>query len=488
MSSLGMSSVRRRVSIFLSLYYFQFFSLYSVNAFRLDYASDDGASEAGASKGDKSTGTRRSDVYGTSFTPLNPAKRALEDEDVGDITPTQSRPRAKRAKRDSSTNRPSGSQPQRLVLKTRLEHTPDTMSPAPPGAGHPILNQYSSANTPNGQSTGSRRPRPMTQHQLALEQNRRQRVEYALALRREEAWAVSRLRRENEVPFARAGRLLQSLPPGYDTDDENSWGKGGICPNPAEEEDYGESASFYLSVIRKVARRLQRWDWDSVLSDEKDRPANGLGVEYNRPRDAEPQELEVVEHQTPTTHKAKGRAGGRRKIAETPTEATRQTGPTKRAMGRPSTSGPKRSTGDKTGPKRTRTRARPSKASLKAAAAADEPDQLDTPDVSMIVEAADQGGLPSDAPLPLDEGDRDLLGEESIADSRSRMDDASSIGIGPEVPAADDDDTEEMSDVDMDVDESKLEADVDSAGEQSPSPEDDVDVSRLEDEETMLET
>lgn len=358
----------------------------------------------------------------------------------------------------------------------------------------------------------------MTQHQLALEQNRKQRVDYALAQRRAETWETLRARRENEVPFARAGRLLQSLPAGYDTDDENAWGEGGICPNPAEEEDYGEAASFYFSVVRKVARRLQRWDWDSVLSDDKDYPANGLGVEYNRPRDViEHQELEVIEQQQTPTVSSKprgGRTGVRRERkaagvgatagAETPTDApSRQAAPTKKPMGRPSTSG-KRGSGDKTGVKRTRTRNRPSKLVAKATAAAaaadaDEPGVLETPDVSMVVDEADQSASHTVGQI-LDDVDKSLLGEESIADTRSRMDDASSIGVGPELPPGDDDDTEELSDVDVDMDVSKfgadvdVDVDVDSGGEEgslSPEHDDadaDGDVSRLDDDETMVDT
>ncbi|KAJ6064099.1 hypothetical protein N7499_012779 [Penicillium canescens] len=200
-------------------------------------------------------------------TPLHPsAKRSLDDEE-DDMTPGYSRPRPKQAKRESSLNRAMGQQ--RLVLKTRMDHTPD-VSPAPPGSNHPVLNRFIAE--PSLSTAPGRRPRPLTQHQIAVEQNRRQRIDYLLAKRRSHAYRVLRAKRESEIPFGRYGRLLQSLPEGYNTDDEeNSWGKGGLFPNPDEEDDFGECASVFLSVVRKAARRLDRWDCDEANGPKKDR-------------------------------------------------------------------------------------------------------------------------------------------------------------------------------------------------------------------------
>lgn len=200
-------------------------------------------------------------------TPLHPsAKRGLDD-DEDDLTSGQSRPRNKQVKRESSLNRAVGQQ--RLVLKTRMDHTPDA-SPAPPGSNHPVLNRF--IPEPSLSQAPGRRPRPLTQHQIAVEQNRRQRIEYLLAKRRSNAYRVIRGKREREIPFARYGRLLQGLPDGYDTEDEGtSWGKGGLLPNPEEEDDYGECASFFLSVVRKAARRLDRWDYEGANGPKKNR-------------------------------------------------------------------------------------------------------------------------------------------------------------------------------------------------------------------------
>lgn len=201
-------------------------------------------------------------------TPLHPSAKRSLDEDDEELTPGQSsRPLSKQVKRESSLNRAAGQQ--RLILKTRMDHTPDA-SPAPPGSNHPVLNRF--VPEPSLSQQPGRRPRPLTQHQIAVEQNRRQRIEYLLAKRRNNAYRVIRGKREREIPFARYGRLLQSLPDGYDTEDEeNSWGKGGLLPNPEEEDDYGECASFFLSVIRKASRRLDRWDYEDANGPKKDR-------------------------------------------------------------------------------------------------------------------------------------------------------------------------------------------------------------------------
>ncbi|KAH2076542.1 hypothetical protein KXX03_006799 [Aspergillus fumigatus] len=206
--------------------------------------------------------------YGTN--PMRPPSKRPADPDEGYLTPTQSsRSESKRPKRESSLNRSVGQQ--RLILKTKMEQTPDASSPAPPGSGHPILNRFVTEST-IGQPPSARRPRPLTQHQLAVEQNRRQRIDYLLAKRKNEAYRILRAKRESEIPFARYGRLLQSLPEGYDTEDEEvSRGKGGLIPHHEEEEDFGESAGYFLSVIRKAARRLDRWDYENANGPKRDR-------------------------------------------------------------------------------------------------------------------------------------------------------------------------------------------------------------------------
>jgi Ino eighty subunit 1 len=204
-------------------------------------------------------------------TPAHPSARrlALPDEEDDWSTPGSARSRYKRVKRESSVNRSAAQQ--RLILKTKMDQTPDAASPAPPGHGHPVLNQFVTESTAPAQNFTSRRPRPLTQHQLAVEQNRRQRIEYLLAQRKAEAYRALRAQRETEVPVVRYNRMLQTLPENYDTEDLKAWSKGELLPHPEGQEDYGEAAHYFLSVIRKAARRLNRWDWEQVNGSRKDR-------------------------------------------------------------------------------------------------------------------------------------------------------------------------------------------------------------------------
>lgn len=331
-------------------------------------------------------------------TPLHPsAKRYPPDEDEDLLTPGQSaRSRYKRPKRESSLTRAVGQQ--RLILKTKMEQTPDGSSPAPPGSSHPVLNRFVTNSSLTQQNT-ARRPRPLTQHQLAVEQNRRQRIEYILAKRKNEAYRMLRAKRETEIPFARYGRLLEPLPDGYDTeDDESSWGKGGILPNPEEEEDFGECASYYLSVLRKASRRLDRWDYEDANGPKKDRKKE------REERQKARQSTLALEHsldlggRAPTSARSRARAArnARRKLAEA---AGATTTTAAAASGSTSTPRPKSS------------RSRPSRAAGAPTSAAGDAgkeglDAQPLPD-------HEASSMPADGEDGLDDIDRELLGEGS---------------------------------------------------------------------------
>ncbi|EGD85293.2 hypothetical protein H112_06195 [Trichophyton rubrum D6] len=222
------------------------------------------------------------DKQSTFFTPLNQSRRPGDDDDDELLTPIQNLRSRNKRKRDSSTTRSGNAGRTRIVLKTKMDQAADGLSPAPPGSSHPVLHQFAPGSPALGQTpSSSRRPRPLTQHQLAIEQNRRQRVDYILAQRRAEEYSKARERREQGSQLFHAGQLLQCLPVDYDTDDDHSWGKGGLCLNPdAQQEDFGEAGSFYFSVLKKVARRLHRWDWQSVATEDKDIGPNGLMHEH----------------------------------------------------------------------------------------------------------------------------------------------------------------------------------------------------------------
>ncbi|KAH8693651.1 hypothetical protein BGW36DRAFT_429691 [Talaromyces proteolyticus] len=199
-------------------------------------------------------------------TPLHPSTRrvAVLDEEDDWSTPGSARSRYKKPKRESSLNRATA---QRIVLKTRMDQpTSDAASPAPPGSGHPVLNQFINDSATPSHTLPSRRPRPLTQHQLAVEQNRRHRIAYLLAQRKAEAYRVTRLQREMEPAVVRySSRIIQNLPNAGVVEGEDIWG------NIPKKEDYGEAAHHFLSVLRKASRRLDRWDWSKANGPSKDR-------------------------------------------------------------------------------------------------------------------------------------------------------------------------------------------------------------------------
>ncbi|KAF7592868.1 hypothetical protein BBP40_012280 [Aspergillus hancockii] len=401
-------------------------------------------------------------------TPLHPSSKRYPDDEDDYHTPGQSaRSRFKRPKRDSSLNRSVGQQ--RLILKTKMEHTPDASSPAPPGSGHPILNRFVTEPSLPQQSS-SRRPRPLTQHQLAVEQNRRQRIDYILAKRKNETYRLLRSKRESEIPFVRYNRLLHNVPENYDSDDEiHSWGKGGLIPNPEEEEDYGECASFYLSVIRKAARRLDRWDYEGANGPRKDRKKereerqkarqSGIGLEPE------------LAGRIPTSARSRARAArnAKRKLAGATAEASTATTPKAK-----STSA-------------SRSKSNRSRASRLAGNTLPVPngatkDGLEAPSQDPELSSM-PGDLEGEAEDGLDDIDRELLGEGSGDEdegasrgpqpSRSREPgyEDSFIGGGDEDAEAlsSDENDEEADDDELDEGEGDVDVDVEGDGDDNSS-------------------
>ncbi|GFF28768.1 ino eighty subunit 1 [Aspergillus udagawae] len=364
------------------------------------------------------------DYNGTSS--MRPPSKRPADQDEGYLTPTQSsRSESKRPKRESSLNRSVGQQ--RLILKTKMEQTPDASSPAPPGSGHPILNRFVTEST-IGQPSSARRPRPLTQHQLAVEQNRRQRIDYLLAKRKNEAYRILRAKRESEVPFARYGRLLQSLPEGYDTEDEEaSWGKGGLIPHHEEEEDFGESAGYFLSVVRKAARRLDRWDYENANGPKRDRKKEREERQKARQNGYAMDALDLS-GRTSMSARSRARAArnARRKLAEAEAGAAGAAAGGEASKGQTASSSRSKSS-----------RSRPSRAAGGASSGVAGKDDLDVPsqdqELSPLppsIRLADE-----DADLDgegLDDLDRELLGEGSgDEDDAADRDDRSSRPAEP---------------------------------------------------------
>ncbi|KAL3472195.1 Ino eighty subunit 1 [Aspergillus californicus] len=274
----------------------------------------------------------------------------------------------------------------RIVLKTKAELTPDAASPAPPGSGHPVLNRFVTETSPHHHQSLSRRPRPLTQHQLAVERNRRQRIEYILAKRKSDAYRMLRLKRQSEVPFSRYGRMLQNLPNGYDTDEERSWGKGGILPNPNEEEDFGECSNYFLSIVRKASRRLDRWDYENANGPRRDRKRER--EERQRAKEEAMGYEDVEEGRISSRSRARAQRNAKRKLARAAAAAAAASTPSAGTL------------------KTTTSRSKANRNRKGAGALGADATGLDTP-------SRDGGLSPAHGEEGLDDIDRELLGEGS---------------------------------------------------------------------------
>ncbi|PNP37049.1 hypothetical protein TGAMA5MH_11066 [Trichoderma gamsii] len=124
----------------------------------------------------------------------------------------------------------------------------------------------------------ARKPRPPTAHQLAVERNRSQRVEYILDRGLRRRHHKSRKLRRQEGAIVRTYKRLQAqADPFEDSDAEDHTprslpvngdkgkivfrerGVGGLCLLATDADDYGEEVSSYAAAIRRSTRRLARW-------------------------------------------------------------------------------------------------------------------------------------------------------------------------------------------------------------------------------------
>lgn len=131
----------------------------------------------------------------------------------------------------------------------------------------------------NGSDPAHKRTRPLTQHQLAVEQYRRRRVDVILdrGLRVEYKAASRRRRKAN--PFMRAWIRCKGMADGYDTDEESTTpgqhpqdmevGTKTPPPMPAglvpldfggEVNDHGEESYYRAKMLSRALRRLDRWE------------------------------------------------------------------------------------------------------------------------------------------------------------------------------------------------------------------------------------
>ncbi|ORY09269.1 hypothetical protein BCR34DRAFT_541026 [Clohesyomyces aquaticus] len=175
----------------------------------------------------------------------------------------------------------------------------------------------------NGSDPSHKRTRPLTQHQLAVEQYRRRRVEVILDRGLRIEYQRAKKRRHKDGAVMRAWVRTKGMPDGYDTDEEANFQAlqqqdldgGTKTPPPmfaglvpldysGETNDHGEEAYYRAKMLQRVLRRMERWEGgrDVVRTKRKGERewgqsnGNGLGVN-GLDRDASPQNEDLDEDQ-----------------------------------------------------------------------------------------------------------------------------------------------------------------------------------------------
>jgi Ino eighty subunit 1 len=116
-----------------------------------------------------------------------------------------------------------------------------------------------------------RRSRPLTAHQLAVERNRNQRVDYILSRGLRKAHHRARKARRKEGVFYRTLQRINATKDVYDdSEGEEKLAKDpigfrergfvGLVQLETEDDDFGEEFSSYAAAFRRMGRRLDRWD------------------------------------------------------------------------------------------------------------------------------------------------------------------------------------------------------------------------------------
>jgi Ino eighty subunit 1 len=171
---------------------------------------------------------------------------------------------------------------------TRSTPPPKLLSHIAKGSGRrggaPLKYQMVEGSSPapgqaNADGVISRKPRPPTAHQLAVERNRNQRVEHTLDQGLRKQHHKARKLRKKESTVYRAWTRVTSTDNWLDDSDPDevvssqlaalgiksangkfrSQGLGGFAQLDDELDDFGEEAASASAAIRRSIRRLQRW-------------------------------------------------------------------------------------------------------------------------------------------------------------------------------------------------------------------------------------
>ncbi|KAF1965763.1 ino eighty subunit 1 [Bimuria novae-zelandiae CBS 107.79] len=130
----------------------------------------------------------------------------------------------------------------------------------------------------NGSDPTHKRTRPLTQHQLAVEQYRRRRVDVILDRGIRKEYKLAAKRRQAQAPLLRAWIRCKGVKDSYDSEEDinESYQQDGDLrtqrtepPLPAglvpidfggEENDYGEECYYRAKMLSRVMRRMDSWD------------------------------------------------------------------------------------------------------------------------------------------------------------------------------------------------------------------------------------
>ncbi|TVY94104.1 Ino eighty subunit [Lachnellula willkommii] len=173
--------------------------------------------------------------------------------------------------------------PRALGTNMRIQSVLNTGGKARGSLKHQVTEGSSPVAQPLENIPSMRRSRPLTAHQLAVERNRNQRVDYILSRGLRKKHHHSRKGRKQEGAFVRAMRRINSVVDPLDDSECEDYllrnpapfrerGFGGLVQLDSEEDDFGEEMSAYAASFRRMGRRLARWD------DQKDLNLGVMGT------------------------------------------------------------------------------------------------------------------------------------------------------------------------------------------------------------------
>ncbi|KAJ4856166.1 hypothetical protein T069G_09534 [Trichoderma breve] len=165
-------------------------------------------------------------------------------------------PRIRPSKHESDIESTRSTPPPRALARTIAVMNGRRTAPLK----YQIFEGSSPARHGNESGVVARKPRPPTAHQLAVERNRSQRVEYILDRGLRKHHHKSR----KADPFEDSdgeGHTPRNLPVSGDKGSNafRERGIGGLCLLATDKDDYGEEVSSYAASIRRSTRRLARW-------------------------------------------------------------------------------------------------------------------------------------------------------------------------------------------------------------------------------------